>query len=79
MQTVTLYFTFCIKLVLLTFPYSGHDDELTHVSTHPTQKLLVTSSQDGTFRLWDFRAPLIHSVNVFQGHSKYAMLLFQEL
>lgn len=48
----------------------GHDEELTHVCTHPTQKLLVTSSQDTTFRLWDFRAPLIHSVNVFQGHSK---------
>ena len=23
-----------------------------------------------TTRLWDFRAPPIHSVNVFQGHSK---------
>ena len=51
--------------------FEGHDDELTHVSAHPAQKLLVTSSQDTTFRLWDFRAPLIHSVNVFQGHSKY--------
>ena len=59
-----LYCPFC--------PFNkGHDDELNHVSTHPTQKLLVTSSQDTTFRLWDFRAPLIHSVNVFQGHSKY--------
>ena len=28
------------------------------------------SLQDTTFRLWDFRAPPIHSVNVFQGHSK---------
>ena len=37
---------------------------------HPTQELLVTSSLDATFRLWDFRAPPIHSVNVFQGHSK---------
>ena len=37
---------------------------------HPTQQLLVTSSEDATFRLWDFRAPPIHSVNVFQGHSK---------
>ena len=44
--------------------------ELTHVCAHPTQQLLVTSSTDTTFRLWDFRAPPIHSVNVFQGHSK---------
>ena len=51
------------------FP-SGHDQELTHVCAHPTQQLLVTSSEDATFRLWDFRAPPIHSVNVFQGHSK---------
>ncbi|XP_003387860.1 PREDICTED: WD repeat-containing protein 37-like [Amphimedon queenslandica] len=48
----------------------GHDQELTHVCTHPTQNLVVTSSRDTTFRLWDFRAPPIHSVNVFQGHSK---------
>ena len=49
---------------------TGHDQELTHVSAHPTQQLLVTSSVDTTFRLCDFRAPPIHSVNVFQGHSK---------
>lgn len=49
----------------------GHDQELNHICTHPTQNLVVTSSKDTTFRLWDFRAPPIHSVNVFQGHSKY--------
>ena len=49
---------------------TGHDQELTHVCAHPVQQLLVTSSLDATFRLWDFRAPPIHSVNVFQGHSK---------
>ncbi|XP_071567393.1 WD repeat-containing protein 37 [Temnothorax nylanderi] len=47
----------------------GHDQELTHVSTHHTQKLCVTSSRDNTFRLWDFREP-IHSVSVFQGHTE---------
>ena len=31
--------------------HSGHDLELTHVCTHPTQQLVVTSSQDTTFRL----------------------------
>lgn len=46
----------------------GHDQELTHTSSHPTQRLVVTSSKDTTFRLWDFRDP-IHSVSVFQGHT----------
>ncbi|KDR14307.1 WD repeat-containing protein 37 [Zootermopsis nevadensis] len=48
---------------------SGHDQELTHTSSHPTQRLVVTSSRDSTFRLWDFREP-IHSVSVFQGHTE---------
>ncbi|XP_063231430.1 WD repeat-containing protein 37 isoform X2 [Bacillus rossius redtenbacheri] len=47
---------------------SGHDHELTHISSHPLQRLVVTSSRDTTFRLWDFREP-IHSVSVFQGHT----------
>ena len=46
---------------------AGHDDELTHTAAHPTQRLVVTSSKDSTFRLWDFRES-IHSVSVFQGH-----------
>jgi len=45
----------------------GHDQELTHTATHPSQRLVVTSSKDSTFRLWDFRET-IHSVMVFQGH-----------
>ncbi|XP_041040651.1 WD repeat-containing protein 37 isoform X2 [Carcharodon carcharias] len=48
---------------------TGHDQELTHCCTHSTQRLVVTSSRDTTFRLWDFRDPSIHSVNVFQGHT----------
>uniref|UniRef100_A0A8C6TRR9 WD repeat-containing protein 37 n=1 Tax=Neogobius melanostomus TaxID=47308 RepID=A0A8C6TRR9_9GOBI len=48
---------------------TGHDQELSHCCTHPTQRLVVTSSRDTTFRLWDFRDPSIHSVNVFQGHT----------
>lgn len=48
---------------------SGHDQELTHTSTHPSQKLAVTSSRDTTFRLWDFREN-VHSVSVFQGHTE---------
>jgi WD40 repeat protein len=34
---------------------TGHDDELTHASVHPSARLVVTSSKDSTFRLWDFR------------------------
>ncbi|XP_043273698.1 WD repeat-containing protein 37 [Venturia canescens] len=48
----------------------GHDQELTHVSTHHAQRLCVTSSRDSTFRLWDFREPIHHSVSVFQGHTE---------
>lgn len=47
----------------------GHDEQLTNVCAHPTQRLVVTCSKDTTFRLWDFREP-IHSVSVFQGHTE---------
>lgn len=48
---------------------SGHDHELTHVSAHPSQRLVVTASRDSTFRLWDFRDQ-IPVVSVFQGHTE---------
>ena len=48
---------------------AGHDQELTDVAAHPSAPLIVTSSHDTTFRLWDFREA-IHSVCVFQGHSE---------
>lgn len=50
-------------------PLTGHDHELTHCSAHPTQRLVVTSSRDSTFRLWDFRDQ-IPAVSVFQGHTE---------
>jgi WD40 repeat protein len=59
----------------------GHDMELTgaachhahrqlrhHLSHDAALRLIVTSSKDSTFRLWDFRET-IHSVSVFQGHT----------
>ncbi|CDW60216.1 WD repeat containing protein 37 [Trichuris trichiura] len=49
---------------------SGHDLELNHCCSHPSQNLVVTASKDTTFRLWDFRES-IHSVAVFQGHTEY--------
>uniref|UniRef100_A0A1I7WYQ8 WD repeat-containing protein 37 n=1 Tax=Heterorhabditis bacteriophora TaxID=37862 RepID=A0A1I7WYQ8_HETBA len=48
---------------------SGHEMELNHCSAHPSRKLVVTSSKDSTFRLWDFRET-IQSVAVFQGHQE---------
>lgn len=48
---------------------SGHDHQLTHVSAHPSQRLVVTASRDTTFRLWDFRDQ-IPVVSVFQGHTE---------
>ena len=53
--------------------FTGHDLELTHTATHPSQKLAVTSSRDATFRLWDFRESA-HSVSVFQGHTEYVIV-----
>ncbi|XP_050407512.1 WD repeat-containing protein 37 isoform X1 [Patella vulgata] len=48
---------------------TGHDQELTEVEAHPSQRMAVTCSKDTTFRLWDFRAPAM-LVNVFQGHTQ---------
>lgn len=45
--------------------------QLLNVSTHHQSDLLLTTSQDTTFRLWDFRTPALQAVNVFQGHSEY--------
>ncbi|KAK2184675.1 hypothetical protein NP493_257g02017 [Ridgeia piscesae] len=49
---------------------TGHDQELTNVCAHTSQKLVVTTSKDTTFRLWDFRDPSM-KVNVFQGHTQH--------
>ncbi|XP_074653054.1 WD repeat-containing protein 37-like [Tubulanus polymorphus] len=48
---------------------TGHDLELTDVRAHTQQKLVVTSSKDTTFRLWDLRDKSMQ-VNVFQGHTQ---------
>jgi WD40 repeat protein len=46
-----------------------HDDYLTNVNIHNTHKIILTSSKDCTFKIWDFRDPIC-SVNVYQGHSR---------
>ncbi|PIK39223.1 putative WD repeat-containing protein 37 [Apostichopus japonicus] len=65
-RTANLY---DVETTAIVHTLTGHDQELTHCCTHPSHKMAVTSSTDTTFRLWDFRDPSIHSVNVFQGHS----------
>ncbi len=44
-----------------------HDDSLTNVNIHSHQKIILTSSKDTTFKVWDFRDPIC-SVNVYQGN-----------
>ena len=43
---------------------AGHDMELTGAACHPTSRLIVTSSKDTTFRLWDFRETIEEIVNL---------------
>lgn len=55
--------------------FVGHDQELSDVRAHPSQRLVVTSSKDMTFRLWDFRDSAL-LVNVFQGHTQWVFFRF---
>jgi len=64
-RTASLY---DVSTQTLLHSLAGHDMELTGAACHPTQRLVSTSSNDTTFRLWDFREA-IHSVSVFQGHT----------
>lgn len=61
------YYCFTFSIVLLIFAVwdietktpiqqlTGHDNELTHCCANTSNRLVVTSSRDSTFRLWDFR------------------------
>lgn len=46
-----------------------HDDHLTNVNIHQVHKILLTSSKDTTFKIWDFRDPIC-SVQIYQAHSR---------
>ncbi|KAA8580980.1 hypothetical protein FQN60_013938 [Etheostoma spectabile] len=46
---------------------TGHDQELTHCCTHPSQRLVVTSSRDTTFRLTVTSAVFTVGDNVVSG------------
>ena len=58
-----------LHVTIILFILEGHDQELTDVRAHPSQTLVMTSSKDTTFRLWDYREPNMQ-VTVFQGHSQ---------
>ena len=42
-----------------------HDDYLTNVTAHMSQKIILTASKDTTFKIWDFRDPIC-SVQIYQ-------------
>ena len=46
-----------------------HDQEINDVHAHASQRLVLTSSKDTTFRLWDFRQSCM-SINAYQGHNQ---------
>jgi WD40 repeat protein len=46
-----------------------HDDQLTNVTLHPSSKIILTSSKDTTFKIWDLR-DFVYSVNIYQGHTR---------
>lgn len=46
-----------------------HDDYLTNVTIHKSHKIILTSSKDTTFKIWDFRDPIC-SVQIYQGHNR---------
>ncbi len=49
------------------FTYRGHSDLVTDISFHPTNNTFVTSSYDGTVKLWDFeKKTLITSMIPFK-------------
>ncbi|KAJ6243787.1 wd repeat-containing protein [Anaeramoeba flamelloides] len=47
---------------------TAHDNAITHVSTHSSEPLILSSSLDSTFRLWDLRSSK-NNVRLFKAHS----------
>ncbi len=71
MYTVQCIAHLCHRVIskFVSVVFTGHIQELNEVRAHPTQRLVVTSSKDTTFRLWDVRESAMQ-VNVFQGHTQ---------
>ncbi len=47
----------------------GHEAEITNVTCDPVLRLILSSSRDASFRLWDFRQPSVHEVKICNGHT----------
>jgi len=47
---------------------TGHEKRVTHVDTHPKEEIIVSSSKDSTFRVWDPRRSGV-ALSVFHGQS----------
>lgn len=46
-----------------------HDDQLTNLNIHSNYNLILTSSRDTTFKLWDIRVKQ-QSINIYHGHTR---------
>lgn len=46
-----------------------HDDQLTNLNIHTNYNLILTSSKDTTFKLWDIRIKQ-QSINIYHGHAR---------
>ncbi|MDX1651394.1 MAG: caspase family protein [Brumimicrobium sp.] len=49
--------------------FTGHSDRVTDISFHPSKNVFISSSDDGTVKLWDFsKKELIASIIPFQNN-----------
>lgn len=51
------------------YTLDGHRGSISDVTVHSKKNIIVSSSLDGTFRLWDIRSPAL-KVAVVEGHSR---------
>ena len=46
-----------------------HDDQITNLNIHSMYNLILTSSKDATFKLWDIRVKQ-QTINIYHGHTR---------
>jgi WD40 repeat protein len=54
--------------------FEGHTDYIRCIAVHPTQPLVLTSSDDMLIKLWNWDKQW-QCVQVFEGHSHYVMMV----
>ena len=52
--------------------FEAHSDYIRCIAVHPSQPLLLTSSDDMTIRLWDWEKSW-QNTQTYEGHSHYVM------